>query len=73
MVRILILLLLLATPLAAQEHETLSLELVLDPRDEPPMEGEMILATIRGIYRETITNEELKLRSMTDFDWTRLG
>ncbi|MGK7654226.1 hypothetical protein ACSQ76_18005 [Roseovarius sp. B08] len=46
---------------------------MLDPRDEAPMEGEMILATIRGIYRETITNEELKLRSMTDFDWTRLG
>ena len=73
MVRILVFLLLLATPLTAQEHETLSLELVLDPRDAPPMEGEMILATIRGIYRETITNEELKLRSMTDFDWTRLG
>ncbi|MFN3207474.1 MAG: hypothetical protein ACE369_00460 [Roseovarius sp.] len=73
MVRLLALLLLLATPLAAQAPDTLKLELVLDPRDTAPLEGEMVLATIRGTYRETITNEELKLRSMTDFDWTRLG
>lgn len=73
MVRLLTLLLLLATPLAAQTPQTLKLELVLDPRETAPLEGEMVLATIRGTYRETITNEELKLRSMTDFDWTRLG
>lgn len=73
MVRLLALLLLLATPLAAQAPDTLKLELVLDPRETAPLEGEMVLATIRGTYRETITNEDLKLRSMTDFDWTRLG
>ncbi|MFZ5962512.1 hypothetical protein ACOXXX_06125 [Thalassococcus sp. BH17M4-6] len=73
MVRLLILVLLCAGPLAAQERDTLQLELVLDPREETPFEGEMILATLRGLYRETITNEELKLRSMTDFAWTRLG
>ncbi|QHQ35359.1 BatD family protein [Algicella marina] len=73
MVRLLALLFALAGPLAAQDRDTLHLELVLDPRAEAPLESEMILATIRGVYRETITNEELKLRSMTDFDWTRLG
>ncbi|MCQ0969550.1 hypothetical protein MLD63_03750 [Paracoccus sp. TK19116] len=73
MVRMLLLMLLLAGPIAAQERDTLSLELILDPRDVAPLEGEMILATLRGIYRETITNEDLKLRAMTDFDWTRLG
>ncbi len=73
MVRLLALLLLLSTPLAAQGRDSLHLELVLDPRTEAPLEGEMILATIRGIYRETIANEQLKLRGFTDFDWTRLG
>ncbi|OWV44440.1 BatD family protein [Mameliella alba] len=72
MVRWLALLLILACPLSAQE-DALRLELVLDPRETAPVQGEMILATIRGVYRRNITNEELKLRPMTDFDWTRLG
>ncbi len=73
MVRLLALLLLLAHPLSAQTPQTLKLELVLDSRETAPVEGEMVLATLRGTYRETISNEDLKLRSMTDFDWTRLG
>lgn len=73
MVRLILMLVLLAAPVLAQDRDTLRLKLVLDPREAAPIEGEMILATIRGIYRETITNEELKLRDMTDFDWTRLG
>lgn len=47
--------------------------LELDPRDTVPVEGEMVLATLRGQYRETITNEEVKLRRMTDFDWIQLA
>ncbi|WP_353476352.1 hypothetical protein PVT71_27125 (plasmid) [Salipiger sp. H15] len=58
---------------AFAQDETLSLELVLDPRETPAFEGEMVLGTIRGVYRETIAREELKLRRMTDFDWIRLG
>lgn len=74
MVRVLLWLCLafLAFEVAAQD-DTLNIELVFDPRDEPAFEGEMVLATIRGVYRETITNEDLKFRRMTDFDWTRLG
>ncbi|MCQ0970201.1 hypothetical protein MLD63_07180 [Paracoccus sp. TK19116] len=72
MVRLLVLLFLMAGPVAAQDRDTLDLQLVLDPR-EPPLEGEMVLGTLRGIYRETITNEDLKLRDMTDFAWSRLG
>lgn len=73
MVRLLTVLLLLATSLAAQDRDTLNLELVLDERDATPLVGEMVLGTLRGIYRETIANEDLKLRDMTDFDWARLG
>lgn len=69
---------LIATPLIAQEltpdeEFDVRLELVLDPRETLLLEGEMVLATIRGFYRETITNEELKLRRMTDFDWIQLS
>lgn len=69
--------LIFAGPLWAQEQTPdadfdVRLELVLDPRTEAPLEGEMVLATIRGFYRETITNEDLKLRRMTDFDWIQL-
>lgn len=74
MVRLLSLItcLLMFGPAFAQD-EPLSLELVLDPRETPAFEGEMVLGTIRGVYRETIAREELKLRRMTDFDWIRLG
>ena len=73
MVRLALVLILLALPAAAQDRDRLHLELVLDPRTEPPFAGEMILATIRGTYRAGITREDLKLRPMTDFDWSRLG
>lgn len=74
MVRLVLLLLLVLTgPARAQDPDRLRLDLVLDSREAPPFVGEMILATIRGTYRETITNEELKMRHMVAFDWVRLG
>lgn len=72
MVRLILLIVLLASPLAAQERESLRLEVILDAPEDTPYEGEMILATIRGVYREKIALEDLKLRAMTDFDWMRL-
>ena len=73
MVRLVLVLILLALPAAAQDRDALRLELVLDPRSEAPYAGEMVLATIRGTYRARIAREDLKLRQMTDFDWSRLG
>ncbi|RAP41922.1 hypothetical protein BYZ73_08200 [Rhodovulum viride] len=77
MVRLLVLLLLIALPAhaqdRAQDRDAPRLELILDPRAVAPFEGEMVLATLRGIYRQVITREEVKLRPMTDFDWVRLG
>ncbi|SDE78191.1 Oxygen tolerance [Salipiger thiooxidans] len=73
MVRLLLLLLVLAGSAAAQDRDKARLELVLDPREAAPLAGEMVLATLRGIYRQNITREEVKLRPMTDFDWVRLG
>lgn len=73
MVRWLSLVLLIAMPAFAQDRDTARLELILDPRAAPPYEGEMVLATLRGTYRERIAREDLKLRPMNDFDWVRLG
>ncbi|AUC52155.1 hypothetical protein CDO87_02665 [Sagittula sp. P11] len=73
MVRWLFLLLLTALPAFAQDRDAPRLELILDPRDTAPFEGEMVLATLRGTYRQSITREEVKLRPMSDFDWVRLG
>jgi len=78
MVRVLSLffVLLLAGMSGAQTSEPefdVGFELVLHPRETAPLEGEMVLATLRGTYREIITNEELKLRRMTDFDWIQLA
>ncbi len=73
MVRLALVIILIGFPVIAQDRDTLRLELVLDPRSEQPFVGEMVLATIRGIYSEHIGREDLKLRPMTDFDWNRLG
>ncbi|MCB1352028.1 MAG: BatD family protein [Rhodobacteraceae bacterium] len=73
MVRTLLLLLFMAGSALAQDRDALRLELILDPRAVAPLEGEMVLATLRGTYRQTIAREEVKLRPMTDFDWVRLG
>ncbi len=73
MVRLALFFLLFALPAFAQDRDMLRFDVVLDDPDAQPFEGEMVLATLRGIYRETITNEKLKLRRMTDFDWMRLG
>lgn len=76
MVRLALLFVVLALPVAAEETlplETARLEVVLDDREAVPFAGEMVLATIRGTYRVRIRLEELALRRMTDFDWVRLG
>ncbi len=78
MVRALILFMALfaASTSAAQtplEELDVMFELVIETSDTLPLEGEMVLATLRGEYRETIANEDLKLRRMTDFDWIQLA
>ncbi len=78
MVRCLLLILtLLAGPAQAQEPELSTeqarLELVLDDPGLEPVAGQMMLATIRGLYAVNITQEELKMRRMTGIDWIRLG
>ncbi|WP_138471579.1 BatD family protein [Poseidonocella sp. HB161398] len=73
MVRLLLLLLAVALPAQADPRDAPRLELVLDAREAAPFEGEMVLGTLRGTYRQNIAREELKLRPMADFDWVRLG
>jgi hypothetical protein len=73
MVRLILLCLMLASAALAEDRDTLHLSLVLDPMTEAPFERQMVLATLRGVYREKITHEEVKMRPMTDFDWMRLG
>ncbi len=78
MVRLLsLILILLAAPAVAQQSELrpdqARLELVLDEPGIEPFEGQMVLATIRGLYAVNITQEDLKLRHMTGVDWVRLG
>ncbi|WP_372834395.1 hypothetical protein [Puniceibacterium confluentis] len=67
----------LAAPALAQGVELPAdqarLELVLDDPGAQPLAGQMVLATIRGIYAVNITREELKLRRMNGVDWIRLG
>lgn len=48
------------------------LELILDPRDTPPREKEMVLATLRGVYDVPITLHEVVIPRMPDFDWVQL-
>ncbi|MGF1554368.1 MAG: hypothetical protein ACFBWO_17970 [Paracoccaceae bacterium] len=76
MVRLVLLLVALAGPVAAEEvlpPDLATLEIVFDERAEPPFEGEMVLATVRGVYRVRIRLEELVLRRLADLDWVRLG
>ncbi|MFD1342449.1 hypothetical protein [Litorisediminicola beolgyonensis] len=74
MVRLLFLLIsVFGSAAVAQETSSPRLELILDARESAPFEGEMVLATLRGTYRQNITREEVKLRPMTDLDWVRLG
>lgn len=77
MVRVLLILLLAASGVSAQTPDLAAdrarIDLVLDDPGAKPFVGQMVLATIRGLYAVNITLEELKLRRMTGIDWVRLG
>ncbi|MBC7142221.1 MAG: hypothetical protein H5U18_08705 [Rhodobacteraceae bacterium] len=64
MVRLVALLLVLALPAAAQEalpDDEARLQVILDPLEAEPFEGQMLLATVRGEYRVTIALQELTI------------
>jgi hypothetical protein len=69
--------LLLAAAAAAQTRAVLPGELELtvslDPTDHPRLRGEMVLITIRGVYRRHITRESLRQPDLEGFDWAQLG
>lgn len=48
------------------------LTIELDPREAPPVTGEMIIATLRGIYGLTILREALEIPRGGDFEWVQL-
>lgn len=78
MVRLILILVWLAQPAPAQDatppaRDEARLELILDDPETAPFQDQMVLATIRGLYRVRITLEDLKLRPMADFEWIRLG
>ena len=75
MVKWLALLLILAAPVAAQDSlpvDKARLEVILDPMEEQPFEGQMLLATVRGEYRVRIALEDLTLPRSASFDWLQL-
>lgn len=51
----------------------LDLRVEVDPTDHPPLAREMILITIKGIYRRHITRETLIQPDLKGFNWTQLG
>src|SRR5690606_17460658 len=63
----------IATAEAAADAEEATLEVVLEPLGEAPFEQEMVLLTIHGSYRGTITRERLEQPSSPDFGWMQLG
>ncbi len=74
MVRLLALLL-LAFPAFAQQVDPDNMRLTLEFENLPetPYQDEMVLLTIRGVYRETIALEKLIEPSLEGFAWTQLG
>lgn len=78
MIRI-VLFLFLVWPLAglAQSRTVLPAELeltvTLDPRPAPPFTREMVLLTIRGVYRRHITREQVIQPDFDGFSWSQLG
>lgn len=67
MVRLLVLLLFLAAPALAEGN--LKLSIVTDQALNKPVEGEMILVTIRGVYDRKIANEKIEIDQSDAFDW----
>ncbi len=63
--------------LAAQSRTVLPSELELrvtvDETDHLPLTREMVLITIRGVYRRHITREQLVQPDFDGFSWTQLG
>lgn len=53
--------------------EELDLSVTVEAMDHVPFVGEMVLLTIRGIYRRHITLEALHEPDLEGFNWTQLG
>ncbi|PCJ08105.1 MAG: hypothetical protein COB16_08975 [Rhodobacteraceae bacterium] len=74
---IILLALLLPVMAMAQSSEVLPSELTLtvavEERDSVPYVREMVLITIRGVYRRHITLEKLVQPDFDGFSWTQLG
>ena len=51
----------------------LHLEVRLEEPDAVPHIGEMVMITIRGVYRRHITRETLVQPSLNGFNWSQLG
>lgn len=62
---------------AAQSSEVrpsdLTLTVTVEERDSVPYVREMVLITIRGVYRRHITREKLVQPDFDGFSWTQLG
>lgn len=78
MIRIVLFVLLMGPVAAFAQSRTvlpgqLELTVTLDPRDAPPFTREMVLLTIRGVYRRHITREQIIQPDFSGFSWTQLG
>ena len=56
----------------AQPAAEATLELALDPAPQPPYQGEMVLATLRGRYVGNVALEEIAFPPILDFSWLQL-
>lgn len=53
--------------------QELSLQVQVETTDHVPQVGEMVLLTIRGVYRRHITREVIVQPDLEGFNWTQLG
>lgn len=53
--------------------EELEISVTLDDPDQTPFAREMVLITIRGVYRRHITRENLVQPDLEGFSWAQLG
>lgn len=75
MVRLILFLFALSAPVFAQEQlpaDKARLRVILDQLETPPVEGQMLLATVRGDYRVTIALQDLTVPRTRSFDWVQL-
>lgn len=73
---VIVLILLPALALAQSREvrpEELTLSVSVDERESTPLTGEMVLITIRGVYRRHITRETLRQPDLDGFSWSQLG